>query len=221
MLPKQDCDNTLHNCQKVAPVFSVLLQEVVTGVLQGCPPFTLHRLIFFTIILKVLQTKHYKGGLTRHMSIVQCLVGVSEMGPGVLWSSTILVLSAPLLQLHSMWVAVAACKSLPATLAETTVILTPVTTSRNQLDEISPSLSGSVFDHNFNKLPLTLQSVCKIGSVVYKIGQSWSSCCAKSWLCSRVVLQIRGLTFKIFRLRLVRKIKLTITLSCQAEIQLY
>ena len=183
MLPKQDCDNTLHNCQKVAPVFSVLLQEVVTGVLQGCPPFTLHRLIFFTIILKVLQTKHYKGGLTRHMSIVQCLVGVSEMGPGVLWSSTILVLSAPLLQLHSMWVAVVACKSLPATLAETTVIDRLVTTRRNQPEPLAtpPSPSLKVGHDNSHPQPLTLPIACKIGSVVCKIGQQL--------LCKKLALQ--------------------------------
>ena len=126
---------------------------------------------------------------------------------GVLSSSTILVLSAPLLQLHSMWVAVVARKSLPATLAETTVIDRLVTTRRNQPLPLatprSPSLK--VGHDNSHPQPLTLPIACKIGSVVYKIGQSWSSCCAKSWLCSRgcsVILQIGGPTLEIFLLNI-------------------
>ena len=124
---------------------------------------------------------------------------------GVLSSSTILVLSASLLQLHSMWVAVVACKSLPATLAETTVIDRLVTTRRDQPSPLATPRSASLKVGDDNPHPQALTLACKIGSVVCKIGQSWSSCCAKSWLCSKgcsVILQIRGPTLEIFLLNI-------------------
>ena len=78
--------------------------------------------------------------------------------------------------------AVAACKSLAATLAETTVITViyySVTTTS------LPAWVGTAYYYlTYSHLSLTLFSLGKIGSLACKIGQSRSSCCAKSWLCS-------------------------------------
>ena len=97
--------------------------------------------------------------------------------------------------------AVAACKSLAATLAETTVITViyySVTTTS------LPAWVGTAYYYlTYSHLSLTLFSLGKIGSLACKIGQSWSSCCAKTWLCSSGCsegLQIRGATFQVFRL---------------------
>ena len=132
--------------------------------------------------------------------------------PGVivhLYYTSVVCSVLPPLQLHSMWVvccAVAqhhrpACKSLAATLAETTVITViyySVTTTS------LPAWVGTAYYYlTYSHLSLTLFSLGKIGSLACKIGQSWSSCCAKTWLCSSGCsegLQIRGTTFQVFRL---------------------
>ena len=114
--------------------------------------------------------------------------------PGVivqLYYTSVVCSVLPPLQLHSMWVvwcAVAqhhrpACKSLAATLAETTVItviFSSVTTTNIESVRPGNTLYSLYLLTHYHKLC----PVSKIGSLTCKIGQSWSSCCAKSWLCS-------------------------------------
>ena len=84
--------------------------------------------------------------------------------------------------------AVAACKSLAATLAETTVITviySSVTTTNNRSAWVGRYyLNYQPVFQLLTPQPLILHLVGKIGSLACKIGQSRSSCCAKSWLCS-------------------------------------
>ena len=102
-------------------------------------------------------------------SIVQCLVGVSEMGPGVLWSSTILVLSAPLLQLHSMWV-VLCCRCLQKSGRNTgrdNSDYSDIQLSDNNQQLVSQE-GKTPLVLTFLHLILILHSVSKIGSLLAK-----------------------------------------------------